>query len=357
MKVLITAPSLDETKNVSGISTAVRQIIEQGPHEYSHFRAGREDGERSGFGWAVRQAALPLSFFWRIVRGKPDLVHINTALTDLSIWRDAALSRAARLAGRPVVLGIHGGKYLVNDFESKPTEKVAGAMLRAAKVVIVLSEAEKCEIDRRWKGLDVRVLSNAVPVRRERRLPRENNVPLIIFLGRLHESKGLHEIAKACEALTADGFDLRFNCFGEGPMKEVFLSRMAKILGDRFHYGGVVAGAEKQRELDSADIFLLPSLFGEGLPIAMLEAMAAGCVVIASEMASVGAVIDDGVNGYLVQPGDTAQLISRMKMILDSRSDWAAVGSAAVETVHQKFAIEDYVEKLDRIYRSAAASS
>ena len=45
MKIVITAPSLDEHKNVSGISTIVRQIIEHSPHEFSHFKAGREDGE------------------------------------------------------------------------------------------------------------------------------------------------------------------------------------------------------------------------------------------------------------------------------------------------------------------------
>lgn len=355
MKIVITAPSLDENKNVSGISTIVRQIIEHSPHDFVHFKAGREDGEAAGAVWLLKQAALPVRFFATLIKKKADLAHINTALTDLSIWRDAALSRAAKLAGRPIVLALHGGKYLVNEFDSPRVAAVTEKMLRAAKIVVVYSELEKREVERRWKGLDIRVLPNAVPQRNGPPAVRNNPVPVIIFFGRLHESKGLDEIVKACTALRRDGFDFQFNCFGDGPMKDIFLPQMAEALGERFYYGGVLTGAEKYGELDKADIFLLPSIYGEGLPMAILEAMAAGCVVVASEMASVAAVIEDGVNGYLIEPRNTNQLISRLKIVLGSRSEWKPVRDAAVETVRRKFAIEDYVEKLEEIYTVAAS--
>ena len=117
MKILITAPSLDESQNVSGISTIVRQITRHSGFDYAHFTAGRRDGEKANAIWLLKQA-LPVQFFWRCVTEKPDVVHINTALTDLSIWRDAALTAAAKMAGRKVVLSIHGGKYLMNPFVS-----------------------------------------------------------------------------------------------------------------------------------------------------------------------------------------------------------------------------------------------
>lgn len=138
-------------------------------------------------------------------------------------------------------------------------------------------------------------------------------------------------------------------------MKDVFIERMRKAMGDRFYYGGVVTGTEKWQRLAEADIFLLPSLYGEGLPMAMLEAMAAGCIVVASEMASVASVIDDGANGYLVQPGNTSQLIGRLKMIFDSRTDWKVMQEAAVTTVREKFAIADYIKNLESIYKEIAA--
>ncbi|HMQ04699.1 MAG TPA: glycosyltransferase family 4 protein [Pyrinomonadaceae bacterium] len=356
MKLAITSPNLDENKNVSGISTIVRQIIEHCPHEFVHFKAGREDGEPAGIRWMSRQALLPIKFYGFLRREKPALAHINTAMTDLSIWRDLALCQAAKRAGVPVVLALHGGKFLVNEFESPRVEKAAARMLRSAKTVVVYSELEKLVVKARWPGLDIRILANAVPVRDNGRAQGENDIPVIIFFGRLHESKGLDEMVAACAALKNDGFEFRFTCFGDGPMRDSFLPKMKDALGEGFHYGGVVKGGAKFHELEKADIFLLPSIYGEGLPMAMLEAMASGCVVVASEMASVAAVIDDGVNGYLVEPGNTAQLVSRMKMILSSRSEWKLIQGAAVKTVRNRFSIPEYVKTLESIYQHAAAS-
>lgn len=355
MKIVITAPSLDEHRNVSGISTIVRQIIEYSGFQYAHFTAGREDGEKAGTIWLLKQAALPIQSFALILREKANLVHINTALTDLSIWRDAALTRAAKLTGRPIVLAIHGGKFLMNDFESPRLERVTENMLRSAKAVVVYSELEKQQVDRRWQGLNIKILPNAVPEPNLPTVVRDNPKPVIIFFGRLHESKGVDEIVKAFRSLRANGFDFQFNCFGDGPMREVFINQMSELMGDRFHYGGVITSGEKWKQFAEADIFLLPSIYGEGLPMAILEAMAAGCVVVASEMASVASVVDDGINGYLVEPRNTEQLTSRLKIVLDSRSDWKPVQNAAIETVRNKFAIPDYIEKLESIYKEVAA--
>jgi glycosyltransferase involved in cell wall biosynthesis len=355
MKIVITAPSLDEHRNVSGISTIVRQIIEHSGFQYVHFTAGREDGEKAGPLWLLKQAALPIRFFSRILSEKADVVHINTALTDLSIWRDAALVRAAKLADRPIVLAIHGGKFLMNDFESPRLETVTEHMLRRAKAIAVYSEFEKSEVERRWSGLNIKVLPNAIPSPPQAAVMRNNPKPVIIFFGRLHESKGLDEIVKVCRTLRNDAVDFRFNCFGDGPMKEAFLSQMREVLGDRFYYGGVVTSGEKWQQFAEADIFLLPSIYGEGLPMAILEAMAAGCVVVASEMASVASVIEDGVNGYLVEPHNTEQLIKTLKTLIENRSRWKPVQDAAIKTVHEKFAISDYIENLESIYKEVAA--
>ena len=138
-------------------------------------------------------------------------------------------------------------------------------------------------------------------------------------------------------------------------MKDVFAAEMHEILGESFHYGGIVNGKVKSQKLAAADIFLLPSLYGEGLPMALLEAMAAGCVVVASEMASVASVIRDGFNGYLVEPGNTGQLIGRLKMILDSRIEWPQMQNNAVETVRTDFGIDDYIKGLEAIYSEIAA--
>lgn len=352
MKVLITAPSLDENKNVSGISTLVRQIVERGQAKFYHFEAGRRDGEKINAQWISSQILLVPRFLNLIHREKIDLVHINTALVPLSIVRDAALVFAARMLKLPILLHLHGGRFLMEDFDSKVLAKMTEKMLRGADKILVLSEHEKESISRRWENLNVEVLPNAISTDEIPNIEKiASDEKTIIFLGRLHESKGLHEIIEACRILKNEGFSFQFRCFGAGALKDFFTAEMSNILGDKFYYGGVISGAEKWQQLGTSDIFLLPSRYGEGLPMAMLEAMAAGCIVIAADVASVRAVIKDGENGFMVEPYNAAQVADKLKFLLsDHRADFETLRQTARTTVKENFAFPDYIKKLENIY-------
>lgn len=352
MKVLITAPNLDENANVSGISTLVRQIIKHGAARFVHFQAGKQDGEKTGGRWLFQQLSLVPRFLNTIRREKIDIVHLNTTLVPMAIARDFALAEAARIAGQPILLHLHGGRFLMEDFDSRALAFTAEKMLRLARVVVVLSEHEKTSLTSRWKNLDVRILPNAVAVDQIRNVERESKTEkTIVYLGRLHESKGLHEIVEACRVLKSEGINFQFNCFGAGELKDFFVSEMTDILGDKFYYGGVAAGAEKWRQLGRSDVFLLPSRYGEGLPIALLEAMAAGCVVIAADVASVRAVIKDGENGLMVEPYNAAQVVEKLKFALSAEADLESLRRNARLTVEEKYALGDYLKKLENIYQ------
>ncbi len=350
MKILITAPSLKIRQNVSGISTVVRQIIQHSRFEFYHFQAGRRDDEKAGISWIFKQILNVLRFWQQIHRERIDIVHINTALNPLSIMRDAAFAKTARLANRPILLHLHGGRFLAQEFENRFFARTAEKMLRRASIVIVLSELEKEIIEKRWQNLSVRVLENAVSLDETQKIKAETDEKSIVFLGRLHESKGLFEIIKACRILKDEGFEFCFNCFGAGEMKDFFTAEMTAILGEKFYFGGVISGAEKEKALNEADIFLLPSRYGEGLPMAMLEAMAARCVVVVSEMASIGAVVKDGVNGFTVEPQNVPQLVGKLKSLLSGEKDWESLRENARTTIQQNFALSDYIKKLEKFY-------
>ena len=351
MKILITAPSLEINENVSGISSVVRRIIEHSGFEFSHFQAGRRDGERANAGWIFKQILSVPRFYRQIKREKIDVVHINTALNPLSILRDAALVKTARMVKRPVLLHLHGGKFLAKEFENRFLAGISEKMLKTASVIVVLSELEKEIIEKRCRNLNVRVLENAVSLSEKTKEKKEDGEKTIIFLGRLHESKGLHEIIEACRILKKENFAFRFNAFGAGEMKDFFTAKMREILGENFFYGGVVSGAEKEKALNDADIFLLPSRYGEGLPVAMLEAMAAGCVVVVSEMASIGAVVKDGFNGFTVEPENVSQVVEKLKILLSDKMDLKELRKNARETIEEKFNLNDYIRKLEKIYK------
>lgn len=349
MKILITAPSLDERKNVSGISTLVREIIKTDKNDFIQFVAGRQDGEKKSVGWLMKQLALPVRFRQTFLREKPEVVHINAALVPLSIMRDASLIIAAKRAKIPTLLHLHGGRFLVEDFSNKFLESLAVKMFKSADRIVVLSEIEKENLTRRFRDLKIEVLPNAVSIK-ESNIEKNVDKKTMIFLGRLHESKGLHEIIEACKILESENLAFDFRCFGAGEKKDFFVGEMEKILGEKFFYGGVISGEEKWDELFRSDIFLLPSRYGEGLPIAMLEAMAARCVPVASDVASVRAVVKNGENGFLVEPYNANQTADVLKNLLSDGFDRQTLRENARKTIEENYSMENYVQKLDEIY-------
>ena len=355
LKILITAPSLDETQNVSGISSVVRQIVECGNFDYRHFGAGKKDGERQNIRWIFKQTAMPIQFFQILKRAKIDVVHINTALNPRSILRDFALVKAARFAKVPILLHVHGGQFLAQEFEKNWLKKLAEKMLRMSNEILVLSKLEKGIIKSRWENLNIEFLENAVVIEDFTNTEKVRNS--IIFLGRLHESKGLEEIIEVVKILKSEGFDFTFRAFGSGDLQRFFVEKMTEILGDKFYFGGVISGKDKQNELSKSDVFILPSRYGEGLPMAMLEAMAAKNIVVVSEMASIGTVIQNNFNGFLVEPKNVTQLVETLRNILSDKIDAKTVRENARKTVEEKYNLQNYVEKLEDIYEKIALRS
>ncbi|MCS6874667.1 MAG: glycosyltransferase family 4 protein [Pyrinomonadaceae bacterium] len=350
MKIIITSPSLDEKVNVSGISTLVRQIIERSSLQYIHFLAGKKDNERRGIFWIFRQILLPIKFYRLVKDSQAHLIHINTALNPLSILRDFSLCLIAKRLQKPVILHIHGGKFLTQEFEKLWLKRITKKMMTDASAILVLSETEQKIIKERF-GKDALVLKNAVSVEEFSVGKKQKNS--IVFLGRMHESKGLFEIIEAFHEIKE--LDFCFTAFGNGEMKEFFIEKMKALLGSKFRFGGVIAGRQKTQILSQADILILPSRYGEGLPIAILEAMAAGCLVIASDIASVGSVIRNGINGFLIKPKDAKQLAEKLKLVLRmDESHKTSIRKKARKTIESHFDLKNYIQSLEQIYRKIA---
>ena len=348
MKVLITSPSLNEQENVSGISTMISNIIESRGCEYIHFTAGRKDHGKFDLEWLMTQAKLPFEFRRTISRTDPDVVHINTAFEPRAIIRDLVLAKSA--GRRPILLHVHGGRFVMQDLPNKFLASLADNLLRSAACVVALSDIEAESILRRSPGLRLTVLPNAVPAASFDTAEREWGEKTILYLGRVHESKGLNDIVDACRMLVAQGFKFRFDCYGSGPDQESFVQAMTAVLGDKLHFGGVVAGAKKISALHRSDVFLMPSKF-EGLPLSMLEAMAAGCVPVVSDRGAIPSVVDDGHNGFLIEPGNLTQIVGKLKFLLsEGEPGWSELRENARRTIEEGFDLPQYSQKLQAIY-------
>jgi glycosyltransferase involved in cell wall biosynthesis len=105
-------------------------------------------------------------------------------------------------------------------------------------------------------------------------------------------------------------------------------------------------------QLSRMDLFVLPSLFGEGLPMVVLEAMAAGVPVVATSVEGIPEVIRDRENGILVRPGQADQLVDAIRGIMDGRHDWQALRRSALQRHAERFSDRAMAAGVARVYGS-----
>jgi len=98
------------------------------------------------------------------------------------------------------------------------------------------------------------------------------------------------------------------------------------------------------------DVFVLPSLF-EGLPVVLIEAMAAGCAVVATRIGGVEEVVVDSFNGILVQPGDSQSLASALRSLITDSEMRKRLGEQAQRHAAQEFSAKVMVERTEAVYR------
>jgi glycosyltransferase involved in cell wall biosynthesis len=169
--------------------------------------------------------------------------------------------------------------------------------------------------------------------------------PLVLSLARLHWQKGLVHLIAAAARVT----DAEFMVAGEGEERARLEAEVARWgLTDRFHLLG-------HREdipdlLQRCDLVVLPSLF-EGLPVSILEAMAARKPVVASAIAGTAEAVVDGHTGLLVPPGDSNALMAAIRRVLDEPCLAQRLGAAGRARVEAQFSAESMVEGVAKLYQ------
>ena len=103
------------------------------------------------------------------------------------------------------------------------------------------------------------------------------------------------------------------------------------------------------------DIFVLPSLFGEGLPMVVLESLALGCPVVASRVEGIQETIRDAVDGCIVNPGDPAALAARLQSLLAAPDELKRLGQQGKERQRDGFSDRSMSQKTAAIYRELLA--
>jgi glycosyltransferase involved in cell wall biosynthesis len=342
---------------LSGVSTHLNLLLTSRLAEefaLMHFEVGREGRNESALGRSLRLIVSPFRLAAAVLARRAAIVHLNTALTVRAFWRDLAYAIVAKLCGARVLYQVHGGP-LPQAFcrGSRLLTAFVRSTLRLADAIVAMSAAEG-EAFRRFAGsTPVFAFPNAIDCAPYARLSRKGSSPhqplRLLYIGRLAREKGLSELLEALSLARGRGVDTILVIAGAGPAETALRKLAAAHALAHVHFVGPVRGAAKMNVLERADVFVLPS-YAEGLPYALLESMAAGVPAVATRVGAIPDLVEDGVDGMLIEPRSAAALAAAICRLAGDRPALESMSAAARATISARYSIDRLAVELYGVY-------
>lgn len=283
---------------VASLKSTLNQSI-----KFEDFYIGRRTAKLAGaFSAVLTTLSDVLRLIRKLINSKYDVVHINPSFDKRSLVRDGLFLLVLRLMRvKQSLVFIHGwnNSELIKVKRSKLRTFLLNQTFGKAAVVSVLAEDFKRElvslgIDREKIIVSTTMYNNEVTNNQKNSnelSPRLYNDKFkILFMSRFVKEKGLFELLEAFKQIIAENTDYELILAGDGPIRtEIEHWISAHNMSEYIDLTGYLHGEKKAQLLQSSDLFILPTYHGEGCPVAILEAMAAGLPILATP---VGAIPD-----------------------------------------------------------------
>ncbi len=330
----------------------VTQILDTGAH-FHHWDV-RPRGKS-----VLTELKTLFALYKLIKKTKPDVLHL---VTIKPVLYGGILARLMRI--KSVVFAISGMGHLFQDKAAKPTllQKVAQQLYRyvmfhpnAAVIVQNVSDGafftDNLNID---SDRVYQLPGSGVNLEQYKNQERNNAIPVVVLTARMLWDKGIAYYVEAAQAIKQQGLDARFLLIGgtdpDNP-RSIPLDQLQE-----WHEAGAVEylghSNNVSAELLKADIYCLPTAYGEGLPKSILEALASGCAVITTDWPGCNEVIDHGTNGLLVPAKDVPALTNALIQLITDSEQVQTFGRNGRKTVEDGYGVELVVEKHLDIYQS-----
>jgi len=305
-------------------------------------------------GSALHKLAVALRAFGlfsaMLVGGRVGIVHVHSA-SNASFWRKSVFIGLARLAGKPVIFHLHGGGFPAFYRRAGPLRFLIEFILNQCAEVVVLTDEWKAMIQQIARNGRISVIVNPAPlaclrIASDRRTERET----VLFVGRLEPAKGVADLLAAVRRIEHRFPRLTLQLAGDGDREWVAREARDLDLRSRVDYLGWISGESKHRAFACATVFVLPS-YVEGLPVALVEAMAAGLPVVATRVGGIPSVVKSGENGFIVEPGDIDALATALARILEDPRLQQRMGARSRAIIESDFRPERVIARIEAIYR------
>jgi glycosyltransferase involved in cell wall biosynthesis len=303
---------------------------------------------------AFRQYAI---FLAAILKHRPQIVHLHTS-QGTGFYKDLFHMIMAKLCRCRLVVHVHAAEpEALCGHGGSICRKIAIMSFSISDTVIAVSEKWREFLSQLIDSRKVVTLVNCVNCRIFD-FPEKNRLALtlnVLFLGEVGPRKGVFDLLKAMDNPKLRGSKIKLWVAGAEERDGDF--KRAQKLSEKLRIGavckifGTVIGQYKIDLLRHADVFVLPS-YNEGLPIAILEAMASSLPIISTTVGGIPEIVRDGFNGYLIKPGDIEALADRLSHFLTNHKIAQEMGRNSRSIAEAELDVEGYVDRLLTIYES-----
>lgn len=341
------------TKVKGGMTTVVQSFLRHhfsAPVKLTYIATHSEKGKLYNslfFGKSL------VKIFFHLMIKNPAIVHVHMSERG-SFVRKYIIFRIAKMFRKKVIIHTHGAEFKEYFLTaSVAVQKRVKVLLSRADKVIALGERWKktlLEIEPKAKTA---VLKNSIPIPTIERRSGSQTSFSILFLAVLIQRKGIMDLITASVPVIREAEKRQkqvcFHIAGDGDLMEAAKQLVASYgIEESYRFYGWIGEQQKRELLANADLFVLPS-YNEGLPMSILEALSYGIPIVSTKVGSIDEAVEEGRNGYLIEPGNMDALSKRMLDVINS-TDVCKMRTASRKLAEDKFSDEQYFKQVEELY-------
>ena len=353
VKILMTTPCLQLEGGVASFCSVLQNAFLD---EICYFTIGRRDSRQKNILARVLQVLQDAYSLRKTIQSNDfKLIHLNPSLQRFSLLREALFLSIAKKLNRRVVVFFHGWEpTLAKRMKTWPWRLIANSYLKADAVIVLAREFQKELRSWGYKGIiyigSTAVEDNVEPIQFEDRVKNSKSTFNVLFMARVTRSKGIFEALDAYHQVKQRYPHVSFVLAGDGEALEEAQCYVKQHMIKDVRFVGYVRGRQKDDILNQSDLLLLPTFHGEGLPMAIIEAMSYGLPIVTRSVGGLKDFFINGKMGFITDKRSPNDFADYLEQLIVNRSLRVQMGRFNQAYVEEHFTASKVAGKLHNIY-------